>query len=171
MGRALLRIGDSGDIIIEKDVEPTYAIFLSYIKQRIVTEKDIRWVQRFNNYDKVIKLLESALQITNPDMVQKAGIIQFFEMSFELAWNLVKDYLEEQGFVDVKSPRSALKKAFETGLIENGHSWMDLLTDRNLTAHTYDEEKATELEVLIEEKYFPILKALHEKFKELTNAV
>ncbi len=130
-----------------------------------MTNKDIRWIQRFHNYDKALKLLDDALQIPNPDMVQKAGIIQFFEMSFELAWNLVKDYLEEQGFVDVKSPRSALKKAFETGIIENGHSWMDLLTDRNLTAHTYDEQKATELEQLIKEKYFPVLKALHTFFK------
>jgi len=133
-------------------------------------DKDIRWIQRFHNYDKALKLLEEALQIPDPDMVQKAGIIQFFEMSFELAWNLVKDFLEEQGFVDVKSPRSALKKAFEMGIIEHGHSWMDLLTDRNLTAHTYDEQKATELETLIQEKYFPILKALHTNFKKKIDA-
>lgn len=132
--------------------------------------KDIRWEQRFHNYDKALKLLEEALQISNPDRVQKAGIIQFFEMSFELAWNLVKDYLEEQGFVDVKSPRGALKKAFEMGIIENGHSWMDLLTDRNLTAHTYDEKKATDLELLIQGKYFPILKALHSSFKKRIDA-
>ncbi len=135
-----------------------------------MADKDIRWQQRFHNYDKALKLLEEALQIPNPDMVQKAGIIQFFEMSFELAWNLVKDYLEEQGFVDVKAPKSALKKAFEMGIIENGHSWMDLLTDRNLTAHTYDEQKATELEALIEKKYFPILKALHISFKKKIDA-
>ena len=109
--------------------------------------------------------MDKALQIPNPDLVQKAGIIQFFEMSFELAWNMVKDYLEEQGFVDIRSPRGALKKAFEVNLIENGHDWMDLLQDRNLTAHTYDEQKATEMEKLIQEKYFPILNQLHHKFK------
>lgn len=109
--------------------------------------------------------LENALQIPNPDIVQKAGIIQFFEMSFELSWNLVKDYLEEQGFVDVKSPRSALKKAFEMDILENGHDWMDLLQDRNQTAHTYDEQKATEMEQLINTKYFPLLKTLLLSFK------
>ena len=87
-------------------------------------------------------------------------------MSFELAWNMVKDYLEEQGFVDIKSPRGTLKKAFEIGIIENGHDWMGLLLDRNLTAHTYDEEKATEVEQLIRNKYFPLLKALHNSFKQ-----
>ena len=63
-----------------------------------------------------MRFLENALQIPEPDIVQKAGIIQFFEMSFELAWNMVKDYLEEQGFIDIKSPRGTLKKAFEIGI-------------------------------------------------------
>ena len=69
--------------------------------------QDIRWKQRFQNFSKALDYLETALKIENPDIIQKAGIIQFFEMNFELSWNLVKDYLEEQGFVDVKSPRTA----------------------------------------------------------------
>ena len=128
-----------------------------------------RWKQRFQNFSKALDYLETALKIENPDIIQKAGIIQFFEMSFELSWNLVKDYLEEQGFVDVKSPRTALKKAFEIGIIENGHDWMDLIIDRNLIAHTYDEQKATEMKLLILNKYFPILKALHQYFNEKLN--
>lgn len=127
--------------------------------------EDIRWKQRFSNFSKAMRHLENALQISEPDMVQKAGIIQFFEMSFELAWNMVKGYLEEQGFVDIRSPRGALKKAFEVNLLDNGHDWMDLLQDRNLTAHTYDEQKATEMEKLIQKKYFPILKNLQINFK------
>jgi nucleotidyltransferase substrate binding protein (TIGR01987 family) len=125
---------------------------------------DIRWKQRFNNYSKVISLLENALAVENTDMLQKAGIVQFFEMSFELAWNLTKDYLEEQGFTDVKTPRSALKKAFEVGIIENGHVWMELLQDRNLSAHTYDEKKANDLDSLIRNKYYTVLKSLYNTF-------
>ncbi len=131
--------------------------------------QDIRWIQRFQNFTKSMQYLEDALQIPNPDIVQKAGIIQFFEMSFELAWNMVKDYLEEQGFVDIKSPRGALKKAFEMNILENGHDWMDLLQDRNLTAHTYDEQKATDMGQLIQNKYFPLLKALLISFKQKLN--
>lgn len=96
----------------------------------------IRWKQRFSNFSKAMGHLEKALEIPEPDMVQKAGIIQFFEMSFELAWNMVKDYLEDQGFMDIKSPIGALKKAFEVNILEKGHEWMELLQDRNLTAHT-----------------------------------
>ncbi|MBN7809810.1 nucleotidyltransferase substrate binding protein [Algoriphagus sp. H41] len=129
-------------------------------------DDDIRWIQRFDNFSKAIGHLENALHIPSPDLVQKAGIIQFFEMSFELAWNMLKDYLEEQGFVDIKSPRSAIKKAFEMNILEDGHDWMDLLQDRNLTAHTYDEQKATEMELLIRDKYFPVMKALHDSFRD-----
>jgi len=131
--------------------------------------QDVRWKQRFQNFTKSMHYLEQALEIPNPDIVQKAGIIQFFEMSFELAWNMLKDYLEEQGFLEIKSPRSALKKAFETGIIDNGHDWMDLLLDRNLTAHTYDEEKAADMEQLIQHKYFPLLKALYNSFNQKVN--
>jgi nucleotidyltransferase substrate binding protein (TIGR01987 family) len=131
--------------------------------------KDIRWVQRFQNFEKALHHLECALQIEYPDIVQKAGIIQFFEMSYELAWNTIKDYMEEQGFTAVNSPRAAIKKAFETGLIVEGHSWMELLIDRNLTAHTYDEEKATEVEQLIHHKYYPLLKQLLESLNKIRN--
>lgn len=128
-------------------------------------EQDIRWQQRLQNFNKVMFHLENALTIKKPDFVQKAGIIHLFEMSFELAWKLLKDFLEEQGFQDVKSPRAALKKAFEIELIENGHEWMELLADRNSMAHTYDEQKATEMENLIATKYFPIMKSLQNTFQ------
>jgi len=134
-----------------------------------MSTQDIRWQQRFSNFNKAMNHLENALQIEQPDLVQKAGIIQLFEMSFELAWKLLKDFLEEQGFQDVKSLRAALKKAFEIGLIEHGHEWMQFLEDRNLTSHTYDEEKATEMEQLIHHKYYPIMKALQTTFNQKMN--
>ena len=126
---------------------------------------DVRWKQRFQNFEKAMLHLDSSLQLKNPDMLQKAGIIQFFEMSYELAWNTMKDYLEEQGFIDVKSPRAAIKKAFEVGLINDGYSWMELLSDRNLTSHAYDEEKATEVENLIHQKYYPLLNDFYNSLK------
>jgi nucleotidyltransferase substrate binding protein (TIGR01987 family) len=128
--------------------------------------KDVRWKQRFQNFSKSLKHLSNALQINEPDIIQKAGIVQFFEMSYELAWNTMKDYLQEQGFSDIKSPRAAIKKGFEIGLLINGQEWMELLTDRNLTAHTYDEEKATEVEKLIRNKYFGLLTDLYENLEK-----
>ena len=131
-------------------------------------KKDIRWKQRFINFKKSLALLDQAMAIKQPDIVQKAGLIQFFEMAFELSWNTIKDYLEEQGFSDVSSPRASLKKAFEIGLIEDGHLWLKLLDDRNLTTHAYDEEAINEIEALIAEKYYSLLKQLYSSLKEKT---
>lgn len=80
--------------------------------------KDTRWKQRFQNFEKTLRHLEDAMDINDPDITQKAGLIQFFEMSFELSWNMMKDYLEEQGFAEIKSPRDSIKKAFETGMVK-----------------------------------------------------
>lgn len=122
--------------------------------------EDIRWKQRFRNFNKSLELLESALKIEQPDVVQKAGIVQFFEMCCELSWKVMKDYLEDQGFTEIGTPRNAIKKSFEIGLIEDGHAWMDLLVDRNLSVHTYDEEKANSLDLLIHTKYIHLFEKL-----------
>ena len=112
------------------------------------------------NFQKSLLYLQEALQIENPDVSQRAGMIQFFEMTFELAWNTLKDYLQAQGFIDIKSPRSAIKKGFEIDLITDGEGWLKLLEDRNLTAYAYDEVMAKEIEKLIRKKYFPLIKEL-----------
>ena len=133
-------------------------------------QQDIRWKQRLQNFEKSLTLLTGALNIDQPDIYQKAGLIQFFETTYELSWKLMKNYLEAEGFIDVKSPRSVIKKAFETELIKEGHTWMELLQDRNLTAHTYDEAKANQVEKLIREKYYPCILELHDDFKRKLDA-
>jgi nucleotidyltransferase substrate binding protein (TIGR01987 family) len=130
-----------------------------------MSPQDIRWKQRFQNFEKTLHYLEEAMKINNPDIIQRAGLIQFFEMSFELAWNTLKDYLEEQGFIDIKSPRAAIKKAFETGLVADGHGWLKALEDRNLTSHTYDENTANQVVEMIRNSYYPLLAALDNELK------
>ena len=126
--------------------------------------KDIRWKQRFQNYEKAYLLLERNLNIAEPSEVERAGIIQFFEMAFELAWKLMKDYLEEEGFV-VNSPKEAIKQAFQSDIIKDGHTWIDALNDRNLTTHIYEEETAIMVTEKIKENYFPLLKNLYLYFQ------
>jgi nucleotidyltransferase substrate binding protein (TIGR01987 family) len=124
--------------------------------------KDIRWRQRFENFEKSYKLLEKYAKEEITTEIEKAGIIQFFEMTFELAWKVLKDYLEAQGFL-VKSPRETIKQAFQMGIIEEGHIWIDALSKRNLTTHTYDEAFANKFVKEIKEIYFPIFKSLYDR--------
>jgi nucleotidyltransferase substrate binding protein (TIGR01987 family) len=126
--------------------------------------KDIRWKQRFQNFQRSYQLLEDTLQIEKPSDAERAGLIQFFEMTFELAWKMMKDYLEEQGF-SVNSPKEAIKQAFQSEIIADGHAWIDALNDRNLTTHTYQEETAIQVERKIRNDYFPLLQTLYEQFK------
>ena len=130
-----------------------------------MSEQDIRWKQRFANFEKSLYFLEQAIQIANPDFTQKAGLIQFFEISFELSWNVLKNYMEEKGFSEIRFPRDIIKKAFETEIIIDGHGWMDALKNRNLTSHTYDEQLADKVVKLIKTDYFPLLKQLYERLK------
>ncbi len=129
--------------------------------------KEIRWKQRFENFDKSYKLLKKYSYKPIVTELERAGIIQFFEMTFELAWKVLKDYLESEGYM-VKSPRETIKQAFQIGLIDNGHVWIDALSNRNLTTHTYDEELATKMTSEILDTYLPELDKIYEKLsKEL----
>jgi nucleotidyltransferase substrate binding protein (TIGR01987 family) len=121
---------------------------------------DIRWKQRYDNFNKSFLLLKQSLDIPNPDVTQRAGIIQFFEVTFELGWKTLKDFLLENGFNNVNSPRDTIKTAFNAEYLKEGHIWLKALEDRNLSTHTYEEEVAQKIENGIRNSYFFILKDL-----------
>lgn len=128
---------------------------------------DIRWKQRFQNFDRAYVLLRDAMEngpaALNP--LEKEGVIQRFEYSFELAWKTVKDYLEDGGIIFATvTPRQVLKDAFAAKLISDGQVWIDMLDHRNLLSHTYNQanfEKAVEA---IHVRYLPAMEALHDFF-------
>ncbi len=92
--------------------------------------KDMRWRQRFTNFERSYQLLAQYKGQEEGSELEQAGLIQFFKMSFELAWKLMKDYLEAQQ-IYVNSPREAIKQSYQIELIDDGHVWIDALTDRN----------------------------------------
>jgi len=109
-------------------------------------QEDIRWKQRFQNYGKALMLLEEAVdanRAADRELI-KAGIIQYFEFTHELAWKVMKDFLEYEGMTGIVGSRSATREAFNKGLIEEGQAWMDMLETRNITVHAYDPLIITE---------------------------
>ncbi len=122
----------------------------------VFMQEDIRYIQRFENFEKSFLLLTSALDIHSPSIVEKAGVIQFFETTFELSWKLMKDYLTYLGY-DVNSPREAIKKSFSIALLDDGEKWLNALVDRNLTVHTYDESIASAVYLSIKNDYYGLL--------------
>jgi len=120
---------------------------------------DIRWIQRLQNFKRANTLLQSSLKVENPSQLERAGIIQFYEMAFELSWKTLKDYLTELGY-EISSPRQAIKQGFQSNILTEGHTWIKALEDRNLTVHTYDEKKAIEVENDIRNLYAPQINQL-----------
>lgn len=133
-------------------------------------ELDIRWQQRFANYVKALHKLTQAVEYiraytgidvdskvldTTLDEIMKEGLIQRFEYTHELAWNVMKDYAAYQGNPDIGGSRDAVREAFQIGLIADGKVWMDMIASRNKTSHTYDEQTANEIYAAILQSYYP----------------
>lgn len=136
-------------------------------------ERDIGWKQRFENYSKTyISLLESddALKKEPDNGFIKDSVIQRYEYTIELAWKVMKDYLEEQGFIDVSSPKKVIRKAFEVSLIQDGSAWIAALNGRNITIHAYDETKENEIIKDISEKYILLFRDLFDEMNKENNA-
>jgi nucleotidyltransferase substrate binding protein (TIGR01987 family) len=126
----------------------------------------VRFRQRFENFEKSFHLLQDAIAHQKMSELERGGLIQFFEVTFELAWKCLGDYLENEGFT-IASPKQILRQAFQSGLIEDGELWLQALEDRNRTTHTYDEEKSKAIEQVIRTKYFGLLEKLHATLSRL----
>ena len=126
---------------------------------------DIRWRQRFQNFEKAITQLMDAVAQKDLSDLEKAGVIQIYEFTFELAWKTVKDFLEEKD-VDVKFPRDTIKEGFMFEIIKNGDVWMDMLQKRNLMSHTYDKKNAELAYNLIVSEYFEELFDVYKTLKK-----
>ena len=127
-----------------------------------------RWTQRLQQYQKAIHQLRLAVQKPDYSDLERAGLIQVFEFTFELGWKLMQDYNREVGY-EVRSPRESIQQAVLSELINefDGYEWLDALKDRNLFAHTYDEQRSLEAEALIKQRYYPLMERLSAGFDSL----
>ena len=110
-----------------------------------MTNQDIRWEQRLANYHKALSQLNDAVELSkerNLSELEQQGLIQAFEFTHELAWNVMKDYFEYQGSTTITGSRDATREAFNKGLISDGEGWMEMIKSRNKSTHTYNQETA-----------------------------
>lgn len=131
---------------------------------------DVRWIQRFSNYKKALSQLEKFIAKGKLNELEEQGLIQAFEYTHELAWNVLRDYLREQGNFNIYGSRDATREAFKLDLIQDGDVWMDMIKDRNRTSHTYNQETADCIALNVTERFFPLFLALREKMNGLENA-
>ena len=133
---------------------------------------DIRWKQRFNNYIKAFQTLVAAVELARTrelSELEQQGLIQSFEFTHELAWNVLKDYLEEKGITGLIGSKDATRTAFKDGLIEQGEDWMKMIEDRNRTSHTYDPHVAQAVVENILERFYPAFEKMAKRFTALND--
>jgi len=129
-------------------------------------EDNLRWKQRFINYRKALSKLSQAIKFIHESNIGaevssveaeiiKEGLIQRFEYTHELGWNVMKDFAEYQGNFEIKGSRDATREAFQMKLITQGEVWMDMILNRNKSSHTYNEETANEIYLKIMNDYYP----------------
>ena len=128
-------------------------------------EEDIRWKQRFENYLKALGQLQKFIAKGNLNELEEQGLIQAFEFTHELAWNVIKDYFEYQGNTAINGSRDATREAFQKGLIQDGAQWMEMIKSRNQSTHTYNESTANEIRDRILNYYYDLFVSFKDKMK------
>ena len=133
-------------------------------------DSDIRWRQRLQSFRKAFSRLSEAVKLARErelSELEQQGLIQAFEFTHELAWNVLKDYLEAQGVQGVVGSKGATREAFKNGLITGGDVWMDMVKSRNQTSHTYNEATADEITEAILARYQAEFQKFQERFGKL----
>lgn len=133
-------------------------------------KKNIRWIQRFSNYKKALLELREAVELGRKrplSKLEEQGLIQGFEYTYELAWNTLKDFLQNRGNSTIYGSRDAIQEAFKLGLIVDGESWMEMYKDRNRTSHTYNKQTADEIAKAINKTYYELFVKLERKLSEM----
>jgi nucleotidyltransferase substrate binding protein (TIGR01987 family) len=138
-----------------------------------MSDPDIRWEQRLANYGRAYVQLATAVELARSrtlSEIERQGLIQAFEFTHELAWNVMKDYFAYQGNAAITGSRDAVREAFNKGLVEDGEGWMEMIRSRNQTAHTYNESVAAEIADLIVARYEALFRAFLERMRDLRAA-
>ncbi len=113
--------------------------------------------------------LKEAVELYNEEKkeIYIDAMIQRFEFCTELSWKLMKRYLDVNLNKEIYSPRNIIKEAYKYKLIEDGELWLDVLEDRNLTSHTYDEITANRIKDNIIKNYINLFEKFIKKIKEV----
>ncbi|MFN3996583.1 nucleotidyltransferase substrate binding protein [Algoriphagus sp.] len=130
---------------------------------------DIRWEQRFENFNKAFSKLNEAIDLSSAESLSELeieGLIQRFEYTYELSWKTLQDVIKKRGYLDIGGPGAVLKQAFELGLIDNPEGWRRLKKSRELTSHTYYSGTAMVIYEDIKSEYVFLFEFLKEKLEE-----
>ncbi len=134
-------------------------------------QQDVRWLQRFSNYQRALGQLKKFIDKGQLNELEQQGLIEAFEFTHELAWNVMKDYFEYQGNSSITGSRDATREAFQNKLISDGDAWMGMIKSRNQSFHSYNPATADEIAGLVLNSYFNLFQTFALKMTELSHVV
>lgn len=144
----------------------TNAALLQNIKKdgKIIMDKFTDKMGKFENaLSRLLESIKDYGEFHNSSI--RDGVIQRFEFCTELALKAVREYLINEGYTEISSPKAVMKQAFAAGLITNENSWIDLLNARNMTSHVYDDEMAEAIFQKIQGVYYNLFHDLIKKLR------
>jgi len=126
---------------------------------------DTRWRQRYANFQKALLELDEAVEKGEYSKLERQGLIQCFEFTFELAWQTLQDLLKARGY-NISGPKPVIKQAFQDGIISDGNDWIEMMESRNKTSHTYNERVALGISEKVRNKYYQLFDALDKQLAQ-----
>jgi nucleotidyltransferase substrate binding protein (TIGR01987 family) len=102
---------------------------------------------KLDNYRNALARLHEAIEEeqSTQSLAVRDGAIKRFEFTAELAWKTIREYLLSEGVSDINSPKKVMREAFNNDIVKDDEGWIQILDDRNSTAHIYDDEDAAEV--------------------------
>ena len=174
VGQKNYRLSDA----VDNDLDSLYSVDLVFVSehtdaallQNIAQDGIIvfdRYIIRFQNFSNAVECLQEGIQAyqERPETIIRDGVIQRFEFTCELAWKTTREFLLDQGFTELNSPKATMRKAFSYGLIDDEQAWIALLNARNQTSHLYDDATAQEIYSQIESEFVSLFDNLIEQLK------
>lgn len=123
-----------------------------------------RWHSRLDTFGRAVDNLTVGVEQFRQrpfTVIEKAGLVQLYEIAWELGWKLQADYLRAMGHqLQLVGPRPVIRAAFEAGLIEDGQGWIDATKLCNELSHIYDAVRADAALEAIADSYLPLMTAL-----------
>lgn len=163
---------------VENDLNSLYSIDLVFISEQTdrallhnIKKEGIvlmdRYQTKLDNFAHAVQRLREGIQAyqANPEKIVRDGVIQRFEFTCELAWKTVREFLLDQNFTELNSPKATMRQAFAYGLIDEETDWIALLNARNQTSHIYDDATAQEIYEQIDSQYVTLLEKLLHRLK------
>jgi nucleotidyltransferase substrate binding protein (TIGR01987 family) len=128
----------------------------------------MNWKNKFHSFSNAFSRFEDAV-LEYGDKEEdyfKESIIKRFEFTHELAWKMIKDFLDEAGEKELFGSKNVTRKAVALELIEDVDTWLEMIETRNISVHAYRNLLLEEEFYDIRDRYYPLLKKLYVDFSK-----